>query len=387
MCGIIGALNKGTTGFGANETKAFSDLMFMNTLRGMDSSGVILVDQEGNVDVAKDVMAGTWFTGIDEYDKIVEKKAYKEGKFLVGHNRKATIGKINIDNAHPFVVKDELILVHNGSLTSHKNLADKESDSHSIAIHLHENYKEDLGPTFAEIFGAYALVWYDVRTNKANIIRNSQRPLWMCETSLSWWFASEPYMLWAALERNNQKAIEKSMKQLDPNVLYSMDLTKMFYNTKWEETKVPFVQPVTTTKIQYPAQVAGTNKLTRIGGGKTSTNMAIGEIDTLSKNKFKDAYKRFLGQALHVNCEDFVDIADKGQSYYFYGTSLDVDIPHYIVGECSEVTAVSIMDSANTCNAMVVNAWYDKAEKKAVLKVVPSTNLQGKSNASQTALH
>lgn len=384
MCGIIGAINKGSTGFNTNDLKAFGDLMYFNTLRGMDSSGVIHVDQEGNVDVVKDTMAGNWFTSIKDYEAIVEKKAYQVGKLLVGHNRKATIGKVNIENAHPFVVNDELVLVHNGSLVSHKNLADKESDSHSIAIHLHKNFNDgNIGDVMGEINGAYALVWYDVRTNKVNIVRNSQRPLWMCETSQHWWWASEPYMLWAALDRNNLKVTENTMKQLKVNTLYSMDLEKAFFNTKWEETDVPFVQPSakkastltvvggsTTTGQQTTMATTCTQR-----GGKHSRTHAVGSEGDLSKNKFKDVYKRFLGSSIDFTADDFVDIDDNGFNYYFYGTSMDVDIPHYIVGESSEATAVAIMDAGNFAAGMVVNAWYDKAEKKAVLKVIPSVRI------------
>jgi glucosamine 6-phosphate synthetase-like amidotransferase/phosphosugar isomerase protein len=377
MCGIIGLLAKSTSGgFSATETRAFSDLMYMNTLRGFDSSGIIHVDDEGNVDVVKDVIPGTYFTGIKEYDEVVEKKSFKHGKVLIGHNRKATIGKVNVENAHPFIVNNELVLVHNGSLTSHKNLADIESDSHAIAIHLHKNYQEELGKAFAEINGAYALVWYDVRTNRLNLVRNSQRPLWMCETSQAWWWASEPHMLWAALDRNNLRALKDSMKQLDSNKLYSLNLDTMHFNSKFEETTIPFVSPPskTTGDIQDTTK---TNivQLTECTGGTKS----------ISKNKFKDAvYTKFTGKVIDFIAEDFVDINDKGENYYFYGTSYELgDIKHDIVGECSEVTATAILDANGFASGMVVNSYYDKTEKKAVLKVIPSVR-RIVSNESQT---
>src|SRR5687768_3261580 len=100
--------------------------MFMNTLRGDDSSGIIAVNSDGDVDVIKDTLPGYYFTETKEFKEHADTQAFREGRVLVGHNRKATIGKVNLDNAHPFVVNNEFVLVHNGSLTSHKNLADVE---------------------------------------------------------------------------------------------------------------------------------------------------------------------------------------------------------------------------------------------------------------------
>ena len=51
MCGIVGAVAKWNAGFSLSGQKAFEDLLYMDTLRGPDSTGVFLVDKDGDTTV------------------------------------------------------------------------------------------------------------------------------------------------------------------------------------------------------------------------------------------------------------------------------------------------------------------------------------------------
>ena len=118
---------------------------------------------------------------------------------VVGHNRKATAGKANNENSHPFV-HENIVLVHNGVVHNHKKMADTEVDSHAIAHSIvDKGYKE----TIATLDGAFTLVWFDMKDRTLRFVRNSQRPLFMVETDLSIAFASESGMLSWIGERNN----------------------------------------------------------------------------------------------------------------------------------------------------------------------------------------
>jgi predicted glutamine amidotransferase len=371
MCGIVGAITKAASGFTTKDVEAFGDLIYMDTLRGSDSTGIIGIDKDGNVDVAKDALPGCYFMYSKEFREIADKKAYNNGRVLVGHNRKATIGKVNVSNAHPFVINDEFVLVHNGSLTSHKNLAETESDSHAIATYLHKNYQEkDLGKLFSEIHGAYALVWYDLRTNKLNIIRNHQRPLWIAETNDAYWFASEIYMLWAALDRHDLKWIKDTSKVFEANKLYTLDLEGFNYSSKFEVADVPFVQP--------PSRNTGKRGSTVI----TSSTANTTDTNYLSRKDFKriSSTSPLVGRTINFDVEDFVDHIKTDGDYWFYGTSDDVKFAHDIIGECSETVAMSIIDNANMAQGVVTKVDYDKQLKRAQIHV----SAGARTNAHQT---
>src|SRR5574343_438908 len=170
MCGLVGVVMKSNAGFNNSSLNMFEELLFIDTLRGPDSTGTFLVDKDGDVTVLKNDMTAWDFMSTKQFNEHISKPAYKSGKALIGHNRKATQGKVNPANAHPFVVNKEFTLVHNGTLTTHKHLGDTEVDSEAIAKYLHDKWKdedtpEDKAKVLAHIGGAWALIWYDVRTN------------------------------------------------------------------------------------------------------------------------------------------------------------------------------------------------------------------------------
>jgi hypothetical protein len=207
MCGLVGVINKLKNGFLDKQLTIFENLLYIDAMRGEDSTGAFLVTTLGNVYIAKEAEESTYFLK-DQAWADIRSKAFASGWGLIGHNRKATRGSITDQNAHPFWVDDKLVLVHNGSLVGdHKHLADVTVDSEAIA---HVLAKEpDPEKALKQINGAYALIWYDVENKKMNIIRNNERPLFWIETDNAFYFASENAMLYLALWRNGVKAINK----------------------------------------------------------------------------------------------------------------------------------------------------------------------------------
>lgn len=200
MCGLVAVINKYRNGFSNDQLDVFEQLLFIDTLRGEDSTGVFGVSSDGNVNITKGAVDGPKFVNTSEW-KAHRSKAFANGWALIGHNRKATRGSINDENAHPFWVDDKLVLVHNGTLHGdHKKIADTEVDSHAIAHALSEN--TDVEKVLQGINAAYALIWYDIQNKALKVIRNSQRPLHWVETTGAVYIASEAEMLHMILSRN-----------------------------------------------------------------------------------------------------------------------------------------------------------------------------------------
>jgi len=193
-----------TNGFAAKEMSVFSDLLFLDTTRGFDSTGVFGVDNNGNVDIAKDALHGLDFLRTKEYQAF-KGHAIANGKFVVGHNRAATRGTINATNAHPFWVEDKIVLVQNGTYKgSHTHLKDTAVDTDAIAHVIAE--EETVTAALKKIDASYALVWYNADTKELNLIRNSERPLWLAQYMNSGYvFASEPEMILYAASRAELK--------------------------------------------------------------------------------------------------------------------------------------------------------------------------------------
>ena len=248
MCGIVGVFNKYQGGFTTEQRDVFNNLLLIDTIRGEDSTGVFCVELNGDVSLAKSTDNGAAFVSNGDVRKLMQ-TAFTNGACMVGHNRKATRGSVTDENAHPFVVEDKIVLVHNGGMYGdHKKHADVDVDSHAIAHLLAED--KDPAVALGKFFGAYALIWYDVEEETVKIIRNKERPLWWMETNNAWIWASEKCMLDFVAERHKLK-VENSPTLLDEDKLTQYKLE----NRRWTVTNKTIIleRPVyVPTAITYP---------------------------------------------------------------------------------------------------------------------------------------
>ena len=200
MCGILGIIPKNNKiRFNVLEFDLFREMLIADSLRGVDGTGVFGAYKSGNV----------WWWKVGSHPNALEadtelwaafkQRFTREFRFAFGHNRKATTGDHSNENAHPFIVEN-IVIIHNGFIGNHATFAQQGDtyvvDSHALAYALSRKPHMEVLP---EIQGAYALVWFDMKTKVLHMVRNDMRPLFVCESTYNWLIASELEMLkWIA---------------------------------------------------------------------------------------------------------------------------------------------------------------------------------------------
>lgn len=236
MCGIVGLIARNKMGFYSREAHLFTNMLEMDTIRGPDSTGIFGVSKAGNVDIMKGATPGWVFTRAANYKKIFQKIS---GSYhmIIGHNRKATAGAVNSDNAHPFYEGD-IVLVHNGTISNSEKLkAGVEVDSHAICHALNEhNAVDGLG----KIDGAYALVWYNKKDKALYLARNKQRPLYLVTYDDFYAVSSEAMLPIWLQRRENVKEIEVSEVPIETILKFDLnELSKNPEQIAYKEFKAP----------------------------------------------------------------------------------------------------------------------------------------------------
>lgn len=213
MCGIHGIFTGGK--HLAKADGFISDAFITNSVRGLDSAGLLHVDVDfpDKYEVHKLPINGSLFIDHKQSKSLIS-KANTSNTLTLCHVRAATHGSITWANAHPFIVFEQdatgnsrsLVGVHNGSLTgwhSKPRGKDYAVDSEWALNHIFDNGAD----AFKDFVGAYCFAWWDSNNEEIlNIALNDQRP--MCVAFIEdggMAFASEAGMLYWLLERNNIK--------------------------------------------------------------------------------------------------------------------------------------------------------------------------------------
>lgn len=275
MCGIVGVISAHKNGFSSPEMDAFSQMLFLDTLRGWDSTGVFNVTKDNEVNIYKEASPGPTFITRNEF-KDFRSSCVMDGMVAVGHNRAATRGNVVDKNAHPFWVDDKIVLVHNGTFFSdHKHLKNTEVDSEAIAHLLAED--NDVEKVLQKINCAYALVWYNVEQRKLNIIRNNLRPLhFMYTKGGAVLFASEAETLgyvaakqgWA-LQHQPYEIAEHNLIEVELKPDGNSVITDRKINAEYKHTVVSYP---TSNVVKYTPP-AHTTKPSKGGSGDIRRSM------------------------------------------------------------------------------------------------------------------
>ena len=237
MCGIVGVAGDLTT----RDERVFDLMLKFDEVRGKDITGVASIfpplSQKDN-SILKEAVPSHEFLKRKDYDRHRSQLA----TCWIGHNRAATAGLVNEDNAHPFQ-HDHIIGVHNGTLDSWfldclEGGEEFGTDSEAIFYNI---AKHGVDETIARLHGAYALVWYDESDHTLNFIRNNERPFFygFSDDGKSFFFGSDPaiYHLAVQYTRHNKPKLrhDKDLAWIPPvNQLHKLQLPK-FIGDKWKK--------------------------------------------------------------------------------------------------------------------------------------------------------
>ena len=249
MCGIVGIARLGVTDILEKDRDVFVQMLSAGVVRGHHGTGVFSVTKDGGAKLVKSAGPPYMLFVSEAFHKFWAEIMPARTRILVGHNRYATTGQKTTKHAHPFM-KDKIVMVHNGSLDNSTSTpdfkkfeVDSEAMTHSIAT-------IGLEATLAKTDGAYAIVYWDLKTQTLNMVRNHERPLHVFRDKMMGrvLFASEKEMLEWIVKRNFYGGTGTSFDELPSNTLWSFKIG----DPEPTETSMP-LKPIKS----YPASYKG----------------------------------------------------------------------------------------------------------------------------------
>lgn len=247
MCGIIGVVSCNPARNSLDNRKYFEQALFTDCLRGFDSTGCFFVDGHLNrVEYIKRPVPAYFMQEMAPYSKLMN--SFRNYSVAIGHNRKATQGKINTENAHPFLT-DNLIGVHNGTLFNTHRIPSK--GKYDVDSEAALNAISEVGSEAAikELQGAFAFVWHDYNDRLLHVIRNKERPLCygISEDKSTMFIASEgPMLFWLAFR--NQIKLDR-IEEFEVGYEYMIDESEK--EIQIEREKRELASPFTRTHTGY----------------------------------------------------------------------------------------------------------------------------------------
>lgn len=226
MCGLFGIIGNGIN---REDIKIFRDLMLLNAVRGVDSTG--FVSGRTNTWKMNKMVAGDhslikytydpiWFQRtLDKEEESVLDDCFHNYK--LGHTRWATVGEVTSLAAQPFD-HPNIVGTHNGTFNS-IDATKHHSDSDAFWDRVNKEgitkVVEGLNPEN----DGYALVWYDKEIKRVRILRNKKKIVWFAyhRSKEVMYYSSEKGILAAALNRNGVYPEEYYYPQED--TMYSFD--------------------------------------------------------------------------------------------------------------------------------------------------------------------
>ncbi len=170
MCGIISYFSNEQT-YNKRIVALLTDLLWIDSVRGDHSTGLIY-QTEGGVDWYKKAIPGWDFVQLQSVQSLLDKSS--KMKYLIGHNRAATRGDVNSNNAHPFQFS-HITGVHNGTLQQYAGLV---KDNHNVdSQYLYDALStEGWQSLVPRLQGSFNLLWHDNRDNTIHMCKNETRP-------------------------------------------------------------------------------------------------------------------------------------------------------------------------------------------------------------------
>lgn len=172
MCGIIAYLSKEKI-HSRDIHHMLHNMLWIDTIRGDHSTGIIY-QVDGEVDYYKKAIPGFDFVQLPIPATVLDK--HEKTQFIIGHNRAATRGNVNQNNAHPFEF-DHIIGVHNGTLSNHHSLTPAGVNHPVDSMHLYDAIsREGSAEVLPQVDGSFNLIWHNNNTDTIHVCRNKDRP-------------------------------------------------------------------------------------------------------------------------------------------------------------------------------------------------------------------
>lgn len=280
MCGHVGIAGK----LEFKDEALLKKLLVLDYFRGPDSTGLASIRKNGDVKIAK--MASH---PLDLFD--TKRFSSALGGFqsivLLGHNRLATKGVVNNENAHPYQY-GHIVGAHNGTLDKAswealQVLAGEETNVDSQAVFA-AIAKVGIEETIKHMTGAWALVWVDLEEGTLNFLRNKERPFWYCydKSYDRIMYASEWEFLLAATQ-TGPSASQYELARDNENNRFFQTKENWLYSFKLEDLKAGMkTRPSPLVKELKGKEVVVTTTSNFHGGSYRPNHQTMGPNTTIT---------------------------------------------------------------------------------------------------------
>lgn len=293
MCGIVGIITAQINGFSNADMNILYHSMFLNQLRGSDSTGMFSVEKTGVVDVIKSLGHPGDLYNNKDWEKF-KKRVFSHGKIVIGHGRSATRGEVVVENAHPLIAqkkdpKENIILVHNGTLGIYQTLPgfhEHDVDSGWLADCIAKYGPKE---TLSKVRGAIACIWWDEAKELLYFYRNHERPLHIAIDKTGLVLISSESAPLAYLQEKYGLSYPEGILQFNPNMLCWISLKNIFGIKKITDLSSEEIKPAPYMAPTYSHDLFGSFPWTDISTMEgTITDLIKGSLLRVSwKNSVK----------------------------------------------------------------------------------------------------
>ena len=262
MCGLYGIINREVQPFSRD---IFTVLGMANDRRGGDSCG-IFIDGKSEYGIGKKALFEDFFWDSELLNNTTE------CQIALGHDRKASVGGVTVEKAHPILIKDKndnvvFAFIHNGTIYNYEKLAkeyipdidcSKYSDSQVLAsIIYYKGFdvlsKYNGGAAFVAVDyrDGYPVTYLYKGASKLNYYSTEEeveRPLYMSFDQNRLVFSSIASYLCGLMDNN--------VYELKNNKVYKYVNGKLYAITTIDRSKCQQNKEYVTT---YPNYYGGTN--------------------------------------------------------------------------------------------------------------------------------
>ena len=220
MCGIFGVIaNQDSTLSSKDIEKLTCNLFKLSQTRGKDASGICISNGK-NIRILKKNIAANQIIKSDDYRQLLKDSTKKEQNknsyfAAIGHSRMVTNGHQSKQENNQPVIKDDIMLIHNGIIVNSENLWGKntdinrefEVDTEIIASLIRKYLKKGSSlcnaviETYSQIKGAASIAFFASDYDNLCLASNNGSLYFFVDQQKKFLaFASEKYMLLSAIK-------------------------------------------------------------------------------------------------------------------------------------------------------------------------------------------